>query len=293
MLYHLVSRTWAQGGRTGVPRFDYYIGKAFPDLVSITPQDKIALSSEDVVITDNHLGLEVPEDVPCVVVHHGCAPYHYHVDPVWRNDETLRMAADQRRVLKRPNTVFVAPSAWVMKEFSKLADESYPSRAFFIPHWVPEIPAGADGPRIWRGPRVIGDWRTQNKGSEIWPFLASSMPDFEFAPLKYDENSEEARRQFYRNADVYLCLSLSEGCPYSVLDAEAASLHIVTTETGSCHELAQGGAIMIRDRNDVAEIQKAITQASLRTMRRVNMFRSFHFASWRAAWEDVIAKARK
>ncbi len=285
MLYHLVSRTWAQGGRTGVPRFDYYLRKVFPEIVSVNPQTSPRFDEDDVVIADNHLALGVPDCVPCIVVHHGCAPYHYRVDPVWQNRETLRMSEDQKAVLSRPRTIFVAPSAWVASVFREIAPPTYPERTFFIPHWVPEIPVacGREDALKVRRPIVIGDWRTENKGSAIWPILARAIPKFEFRVLEYDPDSEEARHRAYQSADVYLCLSLSEGCPYSVLDAEAARIPIVTTLTGCALDVP---ACILQDRNDVEEIRRCLDAALDFSPRP----RLYTFEMWAGAWRQVLGK---
>lgn len=280
-LFHLLSSHDPEA-RTGVPRFSAYFEIAFQEVFNITPGvvGAVEWRKGDVCVTDNHLGMLLPPEVRAIVVHHGCASYHYEVDAAWRNAETERMVADQLAILKRPNTRFVAPSAWVRDRFREIAPMGYAPTV--IPHWVPLIDERRNC--NFGKPVIIGDWRTANKGLGVIDRLRVKMPRYEFRQLDFD--GDEARRATYRQADAYLCLSLSEGAPYAVADAEAASLPIVTTEVGNVHEFA--GCRVIADRENVEQIGDALGAALANGRTMPSFFAEWTFKKWREAWEAVL-----
>lgn len=274
---------------TGVPRFGAYFKLAFPDVLNVTPGmiQFVDFVDGDVVVTDNHLSLLVPDHVRCVVVHHGCAPYHYSVDAAWRNDNTARIAEDQRAMFGRPNRVYVAPSRWVADRFREIAPAGY--LPWLIPHWVPVIEQRERrfGSRSTGcKPVVIGDWRSPNKGSDVIAAIRRACPEYQFRQLAFAADDDAEREDFYRIADCYLCLSLSEGAPYSVADAEAAGLPIVTTECGNVREFStcwHGNAM--RDPENAA----SAIRASMEVPRGPSFYRDYTFEKWRSEWHRVIA----
>src|SRR5512139_3744189 len=103
MLYSLISRRIEDGGWTGVSRFDAALRTIWPDLVSITPDAGTMFEADDVVITDNHLSMLLPDRVCTVVVHHGCAMTHYERVASWRTTATAAMCRQQHAMLYQPN----------------------------------------------------------------------------------------------------------------------------------------------------------------------------------------------
>ena len=86
-------------------------------------------------------------------------------------------------------------------------------------------------------PLIIGNWSGFNKGNTIVSRLAGALPEFKFENLGIPTNLnvlEHNKRKVerYASADMYLCLSLSEGFPYSVADAFQTNLIVVTTDVG-------------------------------------------------------------
>ena len=267
-----VSKTVEQGGFTGVSRFDFSLRQVFPELKSLT--ELPALGSDDTVITDNHLSCEVPPEIKAVVCHHGCARIHFDRDPAWRSERLKNVVELQRKMLELPNRTFVAPSAWVAEQFG--------NGARVIPHWVEPI---EPLPKYGK-PKIIGDWRDNNKGYSTWKKLAAACPEWEFRPLQFTDGS--GRRAQYGAASLYLCLSLSEGGSYSVCDAEAAGLPIVSTDTGNCREFDDAEVIRWQDRDDVALVIDAVRRKVEAGRRKPSYYASFTFAAWRAAWHEAI-----
>jgi hypothetical protein len=229
----------------------------------------------------------VPERVKTIVVHHGNAVYHYEVDESWRNSMTQQIATGQRLMFHKRNRLYVAPSKWIQDRFRDFAPSWYDSLSVVLPHWVPQIHGGEKALRNVR-PRVIGDWRNPNKGSEVWRVIQRAcQSEFEFCQLHGfdgdDINTE--REDIYRRANIYLCLSLSEGAPFSVADAEAAGLRIVTTKVGNCYEFDPW---IVDDRNDTDEVVAALQHAAGHERNKESFYKEFTMSVWRDMWAAVI-----
>ena len=271
-IYSYVSKTVEQGAWTGVGRFDFALRQVFPEMKSVTVLPE--LGPDDVVITDNHLSCEVPPGTHAVVCHHGCAATHYDRDPAWRSERLKHVVELQRRMLDTPNRTFVAPSAWVAEQFG--------NGARVIPHWVEPI---APIPKYGK-PKIIGDWRDNNKGYSTWPKLAKACPEWEFKPLQFTDGA--GRRAQYGGASLYLCLSLSEGGSYSVCDAEAASLPLVLTDVGNYREFDDAEVIRWQDRDNVDLVIDAVRRKITSGRQKPSYYASFDFEAWRALWREAI-----
>lgn len=293
-LFHLLSAFWEQN-KTGVPRFGKEFKKAFPETIEIRPIDVDQKSysefrDDDVVVTDNHLALLLPDRVRKIVVHHGSAMYHYKVDPAWRSPQTKKMADDQREVIRRgleleSRTRFVAPSVWVGTQFGPSPEIGIMNpRTRLIPHYVGGWEERGGGIRL--GSTVIGDWRNFNKGSEAVARLSKILGQFEFVKLDFEAEDFRKKADLYGRADAYLCLSLSEGAPYSVADAEVFGIPIVSTFTGNVYEFEP---YVVKNRDDVDEVERALIAATRDRRRRVKTFYSdYRFEKWVSLWRDVI-----
>jgi hypothetical protein len=283
-LIHLCSCHWGAGHATGVPRFSRYFKRAFPDVEEATPESFRHMRGLKgaVVVADNHLVLQAPESLRAIAVHHGCAQTHYDRDPRWQSEWSRHLCSGQRRMFNRRRTEFVAPSAWVAEEFARFAGKGY--RPHIIPHWVEPITCSWD---VNDRPVVIGDWRDYNKGAECIGAMRDAMPELEFRQLDFPAADDEARHRFYGCADAYLCLSLSEGGPYSVLDAEAARLPIVTTRVGNVEEFAN--VQVIENRESVDEIRAALERVlGAEYELKETMFTDWTFDVWRDRWREVL-----
>ncbi len=276
-VYSYVGKTFEQGGYSGVCRFDFLLRQVFPfELQSATVLPE--LKPDDVVITDNHLSLDVPAEIKAIVVHHGCAATHYERDPQWRNESTKALVEGQQRMFDLPNRTFVAPGEWVADQFG---DRPFTT---VTPHWVDSIPPLPKG----RKPVIIGDWRDSNKGAYAERALRASCPQWEFRGLSF--RGDQGRREQYGSASLYLCLSLSEGGPYSVCDAEAAELPIVTTDVGNYREFEDCEVIRWQDRDNVGIVADAI-ERKLRVGRELpGFYREYTFEKWAGLWRNLVSQ---
>ena len=281
MLYSYVAKRAEDGGWTGVSRFDAMLRRVFPGMRSMTLLP--VMNGEDVVVTDNHLSCDVPERVETVVVHHGCAATHFSRDPQWRTNGSRKAADKQVKMFFKANRRWVAPSAWVADEFSKVIPDRM-REVNVIPHWVQPIsPLARQGK-----PRIIGDWRDHNKGAIVWRKLAERYSQWEFQPLNFRDDAGRCKQ--YGEASLYLCLSLSEGGAYSVCDAEAAELPIVTTDVGNYREFKDCEVIRWQDRNDLEAVGAAIERKLKAGRCLPSFYRDYTFEHWVGLWREVVAQ---
>jgi hypothetical protein len=190
VIYSYVVKRFEDGAWSGVPRFDNLIRRTLPGLQSVTscPSD---LRAGDVVITDNHLSLDIPEEIRTVVVHHGSAAVHFARDPYWQTDRTAEIARLQDAMLKLKNREYVAPSAWVAEAFTEWHN-AVGYRATIIPHSVERIHRKQ---RSGSKPIIIGDWRDWNKGVAAFKELRNrKSSDWEFRPLSFRTDAERVKQ---------------------------------------------------------------------------------------------------
>ncbi len=282
-----LARRFEDGATSGVPRFDREIRKAIPGLRSVThvPTD---LAPDDVVIADNHMSMQIPEVVRTIVVHHGSAKTHADRDPSWRTPGNLSMVGLQKDMFLKKNRAWVAPSAWVKRQFIEHYKLS-PDYAYVIPHSVPMF--GPVVKRNRRRPVVIGDWRDSNKGAAIYKVLSEKFPCFEFRPLSFTTLDE--KKKAYLDADLYLCLSASEGAPYSVADAEACELPIVTTNVGWCEEFEGATVFPFEERVNAEFVGELIRGALERGRTTSSFFAKWTEDHWLATWEAFVTAVER
>jgi glycosyltransferase involved in cell wall biosynthesis len=285
-LISLVPQRFEDGGFTGVPRFDWELRRALPEINSINTKLKsrawlrfIAFREPDaIVITGNETSLMVPETLRTVVLHHGSAQTHFDRDPGWRGAMERGFCRAQRAMYRRPNRWYLSAARWTAERFSE--HHGVPL-APVLPSWVESIPRS----RVRNArPVVLGDFRTFNKGSEVIAKLSAARPDLEFRDLKCNY---EQRKEVYGAADAYLCLSLSEGGSFSVSDAEATGLPLVTTDVGNYLEYSASYVIPWQKRDDVALVLAQIDRA-LGSPRGPSFFEAWTFDKWRAAWRTTL-----
>jgi glycosyltransferase involved in cell wall biosynthesis len=226
------------------------------------------------------MSLVVPNSLRCVIMHHGCAQTHWDRDPDWRDAGAQKFCDDQGEMYRRPNRWFVAAAQWTAEQFSAHYDVPV---APVLPNWVAPMPRlRPDNER----PVILGDWRTFNKGSGVIDALRAARPDLEFRPLRCEHDERPA---FYGVADAYLCLSLSEGGAYSVADAEATSLPLVTTDVGNVFEYTSSIVIPWQQRDDVATVSAALDKAlALERSADSSFYAAYDLKTWTAGWRDLL-----
>jgi len=287
-LISLVPQRFEDGGFSGVPRFDWELRKALPEVQSVNTKWKtrawlrwLALREpEAIVITGNETSLMVPDQLRTVVMHHGCAQTHFDRDPAWRGKMERGFCQAQRDMYLRPNRWFVSIAGWTAQQFSQ--HHGVPA-AEVLPSWVETNPRLAT--RNAR-PIVLGDFRTVNKGSDVIDRLRAAMPEVEFRTLVC---TYEQRKEIYGSVDAYLCLSMSEGGSFSVSDAEATSLPLITTDVGNYLEYDQSQVIPWQKRDDLALLKHEVARA-LEQPRGPSFFDTWTFDKWRKSWRTLLER---
>jgi glycosyltransferase involved in cell wall biosynthesis len=210
-------------------------------------------------VTDNHLSLHVPSQVPCIIVHHGIAFLHGERDPDWRI-RNIQLIVQQKRMfeVRNPrNTVIVSCSRFCSEEFERLYGRQYKRfRRFEVSHMscmelYDPNPSVKTHRTLSRLPVVGGDWRLPHKGSEVMKRVREILKgEFEFAqmqvkpPEPFDARAFTGRKfGYYRRCDMMLCLSSHEGNSYFVLDGLYCNLPLVTTNVGLAQEIE--GAVVL------------------------------------------------
>lgn len=280
-LFSYVGKRYEDGAFSGVPRFDFEIRSVFPSIKSVTeiPTD---LDADDVVITDNHLVVNVPPVVRTIGVHHGCAKTHYDRDPAWRTPQTEKMVVQQHEMFFLRNRFWVSPTMWARDEFRRA--ESLPETyCAVIPHWAKRF--GPVQKRARSRPVVIGDWRDRNKGAGLITALQQANPGVEFRQLNFKRGAHEP---FYLDADLYLCLSVSEGGSYAVADAEACGLPIVTTDVGWCGEFTDACVIPWKDRESVEIVSHCVKKKLSEGRALPSFFEGWTFEKWSRTWRAAV-----
>lgn len=286
MLISFVKARFEDGAWSGVPRFDWELRKVFPDMVSLNAHFLSSLRlwylccryPKLVVITTSELSLRVPSWIKTIVVLHGCAQTHFDRDIYWRGRLPKQFCDAQRKMYQQPNRWYVAPSKWVATEFSRHYGVPL---ATVIPHWV--APIIKEAVPVHEKPIILGDWRDFNKGKTVIQQLEEACPEWRFVTLSC---TYDTRTCCYEEATVYLCLSLSEGGSYSVSDAEAAGLPIVTTDVGNYLEYTCE-VISWETRHDLKTLKAAIDRA-IHSQKTRQFFDTWTFDNWLNTWKGYV-----
>jgi hypothetical protein len=282
----LVPQRFEDGGFSGVPRFDWELRRALPEVNSVNTKLKtrawlrwLAFREPDaIVITGNETSLLVPDTLRTIVLHHGSAQTHFDRDSAWRGAMEIGFCRAQRAMYTRPNRWFLSAARWTAEQFSQHYGVPL---APVLPSWVETMPRLATN---HARPVVLGDFRTFNKGSDVVAKLSVARPQLEFRDLRC---TYERRKDVYGIADAYLCLSLSEGGSFSVSDAEATCLPLVMTDVGNYLEYTASRVISWQQRDDVALVAAEL-DAALAAPRAPSFFEEWTFEKWRRAWRTLV-----
>lgn len=232
----------------GVARYDHHISMAFPNrkwFKGPDEKDKMLTHLESIndkhiiVITDNHLSLDIPNKYFVILVHHGCAKTHMLRDLQWTGSlaELCVKGQEEMFVFRDPKkTLVLSCSTWCIEEFTKHSKDYANFQKKLILH-TSEL-----NPKIYKtsfnsSPIIIGNWSSYNKGNHLIPDLKRLLPEFTFIKVstKNNTNIDEHNKELndiYMSADIFLQLSLAEGNSYATLDAFNKNLLICGTNVG-------------------------------------------------------------
>lgn len=235
----------------GVPRYDSHIHKIFPDRKFFKgPSEKEQMLSyvnsirdqDPIIITDNHLACDIPNDFKVLLVHHGSAKTHAEREPLWNEYWKNLCCNGQRNMLyiRNPvNTRIISCSQFCTDEFSKHYSEIYNTFNNEKILHSSDFDETKYKTHFNSIPIILGNWSDANKGAHMITSLQTMLQNFVFRKLSIHVQNNESlnsfntrKQQMYLEADIYLSMSLSEGNSYAALDALLCGLVVVSTDVG-------------------------------------------------------------
>lgn len=248
-IVHYCCGSYYQNNLGGVACYDYQLSLAFPRRIFFEgPRQKNELlnflkdNKESIVITDNHLSCDIPNDYKALVVHHGVAQTHAEREPEWDLYWKNLCCSGQYKMLymREPEkTKFISTSTFCKEEFTRHYEDDY--RKFEVIDVLHSSEMDNKKFKIkWNStPIVLGNWSDKNKGQRVIPEINEKLKDkFIFKSLRanlFGSNIKEFiknKQQIYLDSDIFLQLSFSEGNSYATLDALSCGLPVVASNVG-------------------------------------------------------------
>ena len=297
----------------GVARFDYCLSLIFKNRIFFKGPEQIDEllnfvkkynSNDYLIITDNHLSAYIPIEIPLFVVHHGVARVHLEREPDWDSKwkNLCVYGQDLMFHLRDPkNTIFISPTLFCRNEFSRIYGSRYREyKNIYLPH-ASELDESIFKKKFNKDPIIIGNWTQNSKGKHLISKLEEKLPNFKFKPMEIDfknktiEKYNEVKQEYYLSGDIFLCLSIVEGCSYSLLDAMLNNLLIVSTNVGIMeNEVNKETFVEIDWKNlNIEEISKKIifiweNKKKYFNRSREEYFKIISWEKWRNNLENTI-----
>jgi predicted O-linked N-acetylglucosamine transferase (SPINDLY family) len=302
----------------GVARFDYNLSQVFPKRKWFGPSQKNemltllknTIDKKILVITDNHLACDIPNEYSTIIVHHGCAKTHAERDPFWEKnikDPLLKKQEEMLKYRNPENTLIISSSTFCKDEFTKHYQSDYTKfRNVTLVH------SSELDPLVFKQhnndnnpdhkPIILGNWSNYNKGKTIIQRLMDRLEDeFEFKQLyvpKFNDIDQHnlAKSREYINADIYLSLSLSEGCPYSDMDALNKNLILISTNVGFVYGNIPENVCTIFDwekRNNIDYLETLVRDTWKNKQQYINNGKQWfddncNFNNWKKQMSEIV-----
>jgi glycosyltransferase involved in cell wall biosynthesis len=299
----------------GVARYDTQLKLIFPNRIFFkAPQQRSELleylktCDNPIIITDNHMACDIPNEYPVLLVHHGCALTHAEREPDWNLYWKNLCCSGQEKMLyhRNPNnTWIISCSTFCTEEFTKYFKELYTSfKILYVPH-SSELNENIYK-EIWNdSPVILGNFTTNHKGKNIIEKLinhdTSKNNLFKYSNINVYPDKEESlnnfnnrKQQRYIESDIFLQMSLHEGNSYSTLDALMNGLVIVCTDVGLFYkDVPEDCFVKIpwEKFNDVDYIIKKISHAWKNKDILSKNARNFYMSNFRFSnWKNIMTK---
>lgn len=246
-IIHYCCGSYDGGDYGGVARYDYHIKLIFPNRKFFKGPaqknkmiDYIKSCDNPIIITDNHLANDIPNEFPCILVHHGSALTHAQRDPLWKGYFKNICTNGQKKMLnyRSPNnTIIISISTFCSTEFLKFFPKKYPLFNRKLIFHTSELNEGKTRKLFHKKPIILGNWKTDNKGKNVVNFIRK-QGKFNFRQLNVSIKNGNIKRfnnrkqQIYCECDMFLQLSKCEGNSYATLDALLCGLVVVSTNVG-------------------------------------------------------------
>lgn len=250
MSYTIISYcndTWPRIG--GVARYDTQLKLIFPERVFFKgPQQKdemlnfLKTCKKPIVITDNHLACDIPNEYPIILVHHGCALTTSERNPDWEPYWRDLCCNGQKQMLsfRNPeNTWIISTCKSIAYDFNRYYPNLYSKFTRFDLLHPSEFDESKFKNSFNNKPIILGNWNGLKKGKHLFPKLSDLLPEFEFKQLSVMPEKNETLESFnlrkqeqYLQSDIFLQIANSEGCAYSSLDTMICGLIPICTNVG-------------------------------------------------------------
>lgn len=318
IIIHYCCGSYDHGAHGGVPRYDYHIKLAFPRRIFVMgPKQKIPLlqflekhKGNVLVITDNHLACDIPNDVPVFLVHHGVAQTHAAREPEWNKYWRDLCCSGQKEMLYHrdpSSTTIISISQFCTDEFTKYYNEVYTRfKSTKILH-TSELDETRYKKEWNNKPVVLGNWQGVNKGAVAIQKLVNNSNDFKFNQLRVGidqrgiDNFNQRKQNIYLNSDIFLQISNSEGFSYAALDAVLCGLPLVSSNVGFCYnDMPEDCFVKLdwRKNGDVEYVKSKLRYAwknreELARKGREWYMKNCRFVDWKKKMRNVISQTPK
>ena len=247
-IIHYCCGSYDQSYHGGVARYDYHIKLAFPNRIFFEgPRQKIQMLNflkkckNPIVITDNHLSCDIPNEYKCILVHHGCAKTTATRNPTWCEPWKSLCCNGQNKMLSYRDpkkTIIISISQSCTDDFTKFYGEKYTQfKRYDILH-SSELQENVFKKKFNKTPIILGNWEHIKKGKKELPRLVKTLHNIHFKQLNVKiQNCDISRfnkikQVIYCTSDMFLQLSTSEGNSYATLDALLCGLVIISSDVG-------------------------------------------------------------
>ena len=176
-----------------------------------------------------------------ILVHHGVARTHAEREPEWDPYWKNLCCSGQTKMLEYrdpKNTRIISISQFCTDEFSKYYKETYDKFLKVKLLHTSELNETIFKKEWNTTPKILGNWKDVNKGSEIIKNLKIIMKDYIFEDLNVHLNHNgivdfnKRKQDIYIKSDIFLQLSLCEGFSYSALDALLCGIPVISSNVG-------------------------------------------------------------
>ncbi|HIA03841.1 MAG TPA: hypothetical protein EYN06_06345 [Myxococcales bacterium] len=209
----------------GVETFARNLGIVFEEVDFITPETLDVTKERDagtVIICDNQMTIDWPEDFPVIGFQHGVAAVK---KTVTKSRIDKKLAKQQEQAASRPNTLWVACARWISHKFNEL----YNNPADHVVYHQVDVDR-FDGKLENDGSRLIlHDGRSKHKGSKQFKQLVKAFPEWNFESLNC--KPEDVPERFKKGA-AFMHLSRYEGNSIVCNEAMAMNLPCMFTKVG-------------------------------------------------------------
>ena len=182
-IIHYCCGSYDSGDYGGVARYDYHIKLIFPNRKFFQgPSQKnkmikyLKSCKNPIVITDNHLANDIPNEYPCVLVHHGCAKTTSNRNPSWKGFFKNICTNGQNKMLKYRNkdtTIILSISEACTFDFTRFYKNDYLKfNRIKILH-TSELNENIYKKNFNKKPVILGNWSHVKKGKNVLPKLIS------------------------------------------------------------------------------------------------------------------------